>query len=410
MGRVFSVCFAWAKTTTGLLPNNTTTSSTEAKQEARRSSLAVAVRVLSSPPLILARSGDPGDSSGPRLIPSAVGRMGSRDGGSTGGQGYAADIDSIREAQARIAPYVHRTPVLSSTSIDAIAGKQLFFKCECFQKAGAFKIRGASNSIFALDDEQASKGVVTHSSGNHAAAVALAAKLRGIPAHIVIPKNALACKVENVKRYGGHIIWSDVSIESRESVCERVQKETGAILVHPFNNKYTISGQGTVSLELLEQVPEIDTIVVPISGGGLISGVALAAKAINPSIRILAAEPKGANDSAQSKAAGRIITLPSTNTIADGLRAFLGDLTWPVVRDLVDDIIVVDDNAIVDAMKMCYEILKVAVEPSGAIGLAAVLSDEFKESSAWHESSKIGIIVSGGNVDLGVIWESLYKR
>ncbi|CAN6240438.1 unnamed protein product [Urochloa humidicola] len=410
MGRVFSVCFAWAKTTTGLLPNNTTTSSTEAKQEARRSSLAVAVRVLSSPPLILARSGDPGDSSGPRLIPSAVGRMGSRDGGSTGGQGYAADIDSIREAQARIAPYVHRTPVLSSTSIDAIAGKQLFFKCECFQKAGAFKIRGASNSIFALDDEQASKGVVTHSSGNHAAAVALAAKLRGIPAHIVIPKNAPACKVENVKRYGGHIIWSDVSIESRESVCERVQKETGAILVHPFNNKYTISGQGTVSLELLEQVPEIDTIVVPISGGGLISGVALAAKAINPSIRILAAEPKGANDSAQSKAAGRIITLPSTNTIADGLRAFLGDLTWPVVRDLVDDIIVVDDNAIVDAMKMCYEILKVAVEPSGAIGLAAVLSDEFKESSAWHESSRIGIIVSGGNVDLGVIWESLYKR
>ncbi|KAF8702414.1 hypothetical protein HU200_032790 [Digitaria exilis] len=338
--------------------------------------------------------------------------MGSRDGSvdSTGAQGYAADIDSIREAQARIAPYVHRTPVLSSTSIDAIVGKQLFFKCECFQKAGTFKIRGASNSIFALDDEQASKGVVTHSSGNHAAAVALAAKLRGIPAHIVIPKNAPACKVKNVKRYGGQIIWSDVSIESRESVCAKVQEETGAVLIHPFNNKYTISGQGTVSLELLEEVPEIDTIIVPISGGGLISGVALAAKAINPSIRILAAEPKGADDSAQSKAAGRIITLPSTNTIADGLRAFLGDLTWPVVRDLVDDIIVVDDNAIVDAMKMCYEILKVAVEPSGAIGLAAVMSDEFKQSSTWHESSKIGIIVSGGNVDLGVLWESLYKQ
>ncbi|KAL6903362.1 hypothetical protein ACP4OV_004175 [Aristida adscensionis] len=343
--------------------------------------------------------------------------MGSRSGSGSGSgpsaegdQGYAADIDSIREAQARIAPYVHRTPVLSSTSIDAIVGKQLFFKCECFQKAGAFKIRGASNAIFALDDEKASKGVVTHSSGNHAAAVALAAKLRGIPAHIVIPKNAPSCKVDNVKRYGGHIIRSDVSIESRESVCRRVQEETGAVLIHPFNDKFTISGQGTVSLELLEQVPDVDTIIVPISGGGLISGVALAAKAINPSIRILAAEPKGADDSAQSKAAGKIITLPSTNTIADGLRAFLGDLTWPVVRDLVDDIIVVDDNAIVDAMKMCYEILKVAVEPSGAIGLAAVLSDEFKQSSAWHESSKIGIIVSGGNVDLGVIWESLYKR
>nr|AEC45503.1 serine racemase [Zea mays] len=338
--------------------------------------------------------------------------MGSKDG--TGdiseAQGYAADIDSIREAQARIAPYVHRTPVMSSTSIDAMVGKKLFFKCECFQKAGAFKIRGASNSIFALDDEQVSKGVVTHSSGNHAAAVALAAKLRGIPAHIVIPRNAPASKVENVKCYGGHIIWSDASIESREYVSKRVQEETGAVLIHPINSKYTISGQGTVSLELLEQVPEIDTIIVPISGGGLISGVALAAKAINPSIRILAAEPKGADDSAQSKAAGKIITLPSTNTIADGLRAFLGDLTWPVVRDLVDDVIVVDDTAIVDAMKMCYEILKVAVEPSGAIGLAAALSDEFKQSSAWHESSKIGIIVSGGNVDLGTLWQSMYKH
>ncbi|XP_006652624.1 serine racemase [Oryza brachyantha] len=339
--------------------------------------------------------------------------MGSRDGSGGGcaeSQGYAADIHSIREAQARIALYVHKTPVLSSSSIDAVAGKQLFFKCECFQKAGAFKIRGASNAIFALDGDEASKGVVTHSSGNHAAAVALAAKLRGIPAYIVIPRNAPACKVDNVKRYGGHIIWSDASIESRESVAKRVQKETGAILIHPFNNKYTISGQGTVSLELLEEIPEIDTIIVPISGGGLISGVALAAKTINPSIRILAAEPKGADDSAQSKAAGKIITLPSTNTIADGLRAFLGDLTWPVVRDLVDGIIVVDDNAIVDAMKMCYEMLKVAVEPSGAIGLAAALSDEFKQSSAWHESSKIGIVISGGNVDLGVLWESLYKR
>ncbi|GJN26782.1 hypothetical protein PR202_gb14741 [Eleusine coracana subsp. coracana] len=305
--------------------------------------------------------------------------MGSRDGSgghSTEDQVYAADIQSIREAQARIAPYVHRTPVLSSTSIDAIAGKQLFFKCECFQKAGAFKIRGASNSIFALDDEQASKGVVTHSSGNHAAAVALAAKLRGIPAHIVIPRNAPACKVENVKRYGGQIIWSDVSIESRESVCKKVQEETGAVLIHPFNNKYTIRRPGFDAQPL----------------------------------RMCGAEPKGADDSAQSKAAGKIITLPSTNTIADGLRAFLGDLTWPVVRDLVDDIIVVDDNAIVDAMKMCYEILKVAVEPSGAIGLAAALSDEFKQSSAWHESSKIGIIVSGGNVDLGVLWESFHKR
>ncbi|KAI5000180.1 hypothetical protein ZWY2020_004769 [Hordeum vulgare] len=301
------------------------------------------------------------------------GLAGSRDddGHSTEGQGYATDINSIREAQARIAPYVHKTPILSSTSIDAIVRKQLFFKCECFQKAGAFKIRGASNSIFALDNSQAAKGVVTHSGGNHDAAMALAAKLRRVPAYIVIPKDTPACKVDNVKRYGGQVIWSDVTMDSRESMAKK----------------------GTVCLELLEQVPKIDTII-----------------AINPSIRILPAEPKGADDSAQSKAGGRIIKLPATNTIADGLRAFLGDLTWPVVRDLVEDVIVVYDNAIVDAMKMCYETLKVAVELSGAIGLAAVLSgDEFKQSSAWHESGKIGIIVSRGNVDLCVLWDSLYK-
>ncbi|RWW19317.1 hypothetical protein BHE74_00012831, partial [Ensete ventricosum] len=169
------------------------------------------------------------------------------------------------------------------------------------------------------------------------------------------------------------------------------------------------SGQGTISLELLEQIPEIDTIVVPISGGGLISGVTLAAKAINPSIRILAAEPRGADDAAQSKAAGQIVRLPETKTIADGLCAFLGDLTWPVVRDLVDDIITVGDEAIIEAMKMCYEILKVAVEPSGAIGLAAVLSDQFQQSAAWKDSNNIGIILSGGNIDLGVLWKSFGK-
>ncbi|WOL05842.1 hypothetical protein Cni_G14573 [Canna indica] len=324
-------------------------------------------------------------------------------------ESYAADITSIREAKVRISPYIHETPVLTSQSLDYIARKQLYFKCECFQKGGAFKIRGASNAIFSLSDDQAAKGVVTHSSGNHAAAVALAAKLRGIPAYIVIPKNAPKCKVENVKRYGGQVIWSEPTFQSRESFAKKVQQETGAVMIHPFNDKYTMSGQGTITLELLEQVPEIDTIIVPISGGGLVSGVTLAAKAINPSIRILAAEPKGADDAAQSKAAGQIITLPETNTIADGLRAFLGDLTWPVVRDLVDEILTVDDAAIVDAMRMCYEILKVAVEPSGAIGLAAVLSDQFQQSTACKDSKKVGIILSGGNVDLSVIWESFAK-
>ncbi|KAI3932645.1 hypothetical protein MKW98_012616 [Papaver atlanticum] len=268
---------------------------------------------------------------------------------------------------------------------------------------------GACNAIFSLKDEQAANGVVTHSSGNHAAAVSLAAKLRGIPAYIVIPKNAPICKVENVRRYGGNVIWSDATMQSRESIANNVLQETGAFLVHPFNDGRIISGQGTISLELLEQIPQIDTIIVPISGGGLISGVALAAKSINPKIRILAAEPRGANDAALSMAAGEIVTLPQTNTIADGLRAFLGDLTWPIVRDFVDGVITVEDKDIIEAMRMCYEILKVAVEPSGAIGLAAVLSATFLENPAWKDCSNVAIILSGGNVDLGVLWESFNK-
>ncbi|CAN1778008.1 Serine racemase [Linum perenne] len=322
---------------------------------------------------------------------------------------YAADISSIREAHSRIKPFIHRTPVLTSESLNDLCGRKLYFKCECFQKGGAFKFRGACNAIYSLGDEQAAKGVVTHSSGNHAAALALAAKLRGIPSYIVIPKNAPECKVENVLRYGGQVIRCESTMQARADTASKVMEETGALLVHPFNDGRIISGQGTIALELLEQVTHLDTLVVPISGGGLISGVALAAKSINPSLKVFAAEPKGANDSALSKAAGQIVTLPQTDTIADGLRAFLGDLTWPILRDLVDDVIVVDDNEIIDAMKLCYEILKVAVEPSGAIGLAAVLSSNFHEHPSWKDCNHIGIILSGGNVDLGVLWESLRR-
>ncbi|KAL8543711.1 hypothetical protein ACS0TY_004324 [Phlomoides rotata] len=322
---------------------------------------------------------------------------------------YAADISSIKAAQERISLYVHKTPVLSSETLNSLSGRNLYLKCECFQKGGAFKFRGACNAVFSLTDDEAAKGVVTHSSGNHAAALALAAKLRGIPAHIVIPKNAPKCKVENVIRYGGQVIWSEARLQSREEVAAKVVQDTGAVLIHPYNDGRIISGQGTISLELLEQIPQIDTIIVPVSGGGLISGVALAAKSINPAIRILAAEPKGADDAARSKKAGAIVTLPETNTIADGLRASLGSLTWPVVRDLVDDIIVVDDKEIIEAMRLCYEILKVAVEPSGAIGLAAVLSSGFRNNHSWKECKNVGIILSGGNVDLNVMWESLNK-
>ncbi|KAL3818076.1 hypothetical protein ACJIZ3_003981 [Penstemon smallii] len=320
---------------------------------------------------------------------------------------YAADIFSIGEAEERISSYIHKTPVLSSETLNSISGRKLYFKCECFQKGGAFKFRGACNAVFSLDEDQAAKGVVTHSSGNHAAALSLAAKLRGIPAHIVIPKGAPKCKVENVIRYGGKVIWSEPTLQSREEVAAKVLQETGAVLIHPYNDGRIMSGQGTLALELLEQAPQIDTIIVPISGGGLISGVAIAAKSINPGIRILAAEPKGADDSARSKEAGRIVTLSETKTIADGLRAFLGDLTWPVVRDLVDDIIVVEDKEIVEAMRLCYEVLKVAVEPSGAVGLAAVLSNYFKNNPISKDCNNVAIVISGGNVDLDVLWKSL---
>ncbi|XP_074303730.1 serine racemase-like [Silene latifolia] len=322
---------------------------------------------------------------------------------------YAADLSSIEEARARINSVIHKTPVLTSETLNVMAGKRLLFKCECFQKGGAFKFRGASNAVLSLNEEQAAKGVVTHSSGNHAAALALAAKLRGIPAYIVIPNNAPKCKVENVKRYGGQVIWSEPTMESRQSTAAKVLQETGAFLIHPYNDARIISGQGTISLELLEQFPEIDTIIVPISGGGMISGVALAAKSINASIRVVAAEPVGANDAALSKASGRIITLPETNTVADGLRASLGDLTWPIVRDLVDAVITVEDSEIIEAMKHCYEILKVAVEPSGAIGLAAVLSDSFRQNPLWNDCRNIAIVISGGNVDLDVLWKALGK-
>ncbi|XP_057873392.2 serine racemase isoform X3 [Cryptomeria japonica] len=322
---------------------------------------------------------------------------------------YAADILSIQEARVRIGPYIDKTPILSSTSLNVLAGRTLFFKCEIFQKGGAFKFRGACNAVFSLPGDLVERGVVTHSSGNHAAALALAAKIRGTPAYIVIPKTAPACKVENVRRYGGQVIWCEPTIESRESVAARVQEETGAVLIHPFNDGRIISGQGTISLELLEQVADLDAIVVPISGGGLISGVAIAAKALKPDIHIFAAEPKGADDAARSKVAGRIITLPETKTIADGLRAWLGDLTWPIVRDLVDDVIVVEEREIVEAMKMCYEILKVVVEPSGAIGLAAVLSRQFQDSLRWLHCKKIGVVLSGANIDLAVLWESFQK-
>ncbi|KAJ7299407.1 hypothetical protein O6H91_11G096700 [Diphasiastrum complanatum] len=318
---------------------------------------------------------------------------------------YAADLASIRKARKRIETFIDTTPVLKSSFIDELSGRKLFFKAENFQKGGAFKIRGACNAVFSLPDEVAKRGILTHSSGNHAAAVALAAKLRDIPAHIVIPKNAPQCKIDNVNQYGGRIVWADSSIESREAIAAKVQEETGAVMIHPFNDGNVISGQGTIALEFLEQVPELEAIVVPISGGGLISGIALGAKGIKPTIKIFGAEPYGASDAAQSKATNTIVRNVSPRTLADGLRAQLGDLTWPVIRDLVDDIIVVNDKDIVKGMKMLYESLKIVVEPSGAIGLAAVLSKQSASHPDVAECRSIGIVLSGGNVDLDPLWD-----
>ncbi|KAI5064227.1 hypothetical protein GOP47_0020897 [Adiantum capillus-veneris] len=318
-------------------------------------------------------------------------------------QGYAASLASIQEARRRISPFAHVTPVLSSSSLNQRARTNLYFKCELFQKGGAFKFRGACNAVLSLPQDLASKGVITHSSGNHAAAIALAAKMHGIPAFVVMPKNAPKCKVENVKRYGGKIYFSEPMLKSREEVALSVQEQTGAALVHPYNDGRIISGQGTISLELLEQIPELDAIIVPISGGGLISGITIAAKAINPNIKIFAAEPEGADDAAQSKAAGKLIITPHTHTIADGLRASLGSLTWPVVRDMVDDVVTVTEEEIVNAIQLCYEILKVVVEPSGAVGLAAVLSTQFQSILSKQIYKHVGIVLSGGNVDLGVL-------
>ncbi|THG16360.1 hypothetical protein TEA_019155 [Camellia sinensis var. sinensis] len=312
---------------------------------------------------------------------------------------YAADISSIREAQVRISPFIHKTPVLSSETLNSIAGRKLHFKCECFQKgpffvsspllliSGAFKFRGACNAIFSLNDDQAAKGVVTHSSIH------------------CNTKNAPKCKVENVIRYNGQVIWSEPTMRSREDMATKVLQETGAVFVHPYNDGRIISGQGTISLELLEQAPQIDTIIVPISG--LVNnlrrrfdiGGGIGCQVHQPlQFEFLAAEPKGAmNQAAHLKE-------PKYH-----MKYHKRVNTRPIVRDFVDDIITVEDKDIIEAMRLCYEILKVAVEPSGAIGLAAVLSDDFRNNLAWKDCNNIGIILSGGNVDLGVLWDSFLK-
>lgn len=310
---------------------------------------------------------------------------------------YAADLDAVRDAERRIAPLAHRTPVMTCRTLDGLAGRSLFFKCENFQKVGAFKFRGASNAVFKLSDEVAARGVVTHSSGNHAQALALAAKMRGIPAHIVMPSNASPVKRRAVEGYGGRVIECPPTLEARETTAAAVIAETGATLIPPYNHPDVIAGQGTAALELMREVPGLDVVVTPVGGGGLLAGTCVAAKGMNAEVDVVAAEPLGADDAARSKAAGKLIPQTKPQTIADGLLTSLGDLTWPLVRDQVERVVTVREEEIIAAMRLVWERAKLLIEPSAAVAVAAVLSEEFK---ALPGRRRVGVILSGGNVNL----------
>ncbi len=310
---------------------------------------------------------------------------------------YAADLAAVRAAATRIAPYAHRTPVMTCSTLDRMSGRKLFFKCEQLQKVGAFKFRGACNAVMKLSDRDAARGVVTHSSGNHAQALALAARLRGIEAHIVMPRNAKQVKVQAVEGYGGRVYLCDPNVDARSRMAAEVQQRTGAVLIPPYNHPDVIAGQGTAAFELLEQAGDLDAIITPIGGGGLISGSCITARALNPRIRMFAAEPAGADDAARSMAAGRLIPQTQPDTICDGLLTGLGELTWPIVRDHVERVITVADPQVIEAMRLVWQRMKLIIEPSSAVALAAVLSDSFRGPGA---PQRVGIILSGGNVDL----------
>ncbi|MQT59832.1 pyridoxal-phosphate dependent enzyme [Pseudomonas sp. FSL R10-0399] len=304
-------------------------------------------------------------------------------------------IQDMVEARERIAPYIHKTPVITSSFINGVVGAELFFKCENLQKAGAFKARGASNAVFGLSDEQASKGVATHSSGNHGTCLSYAAGRRGIPCTVVMPRTAPQAKKDAVKGYGGVVVECEPSTSSRESVFAQVVSESGAEFVHPYNDWRVIAGQATCSAELIEQVEGLDSVIAPIGGGGMVSGTCLTLSHLAPQIKIYAAEPLNADDAARSFRAGEIIADDAPVTVADGLKVPLKDLTWHFVRNHVTDILTATEEEIIDAMKLIWKRMKIVVEPSSAVPLAAILKN--KELFAGQ---RIGIIITGGNVDL----------
>lgn len=301
----------------------------------------------------------------------------------------------IQEAHNRIKTFIHRTPVLSSKSISGILDIDLVFKCENFQKVGAFKFRGATNAVRQLSKQEAEKGVTTHSSGNHAAALSLAAKQLGVPAYIVMPETAPEIKKKAVAGYGAKITYCKPTLQAREETLKEVQNETGATFIHPYNNFNVICGQGTAAIELLEEVSDLDVIIAPIGGGGLMSGTVLSAKAINPNLKVYGAEPLQADDAFRSFKQGVLIPAGPPNTIADGLLTSLSTLTFKIIRENLDGIYTAKEETIKAAMRMIWERMKIIVEPSAAVPLAAVMENKYR-----LKNKKVGLIVSGGNVDL----------
>jgi threonine dehydratase len=304
-------------------------------------------------------------------------------------------LSNIKAAHQVIDPYAHRTPVLSSNKVNIHANASVFFKCENFQKVGAFKFRGACNAVLTLSDKDAEQGVATHSSGNHAQALALAARIRGIKAYVVMPENAPKVKVEAVKNYGAEVTFCEASLDAREGTLKKVVERTGATTIHPYNDARIIAGQGTSAIEFLEECPFLDVIMTPIGGGGLLSGTALAAKSINPDIEIIGTEPKEADDAYRSFKEGKLIPAYSTHTIADGLRTSLGELPFQIIQKNVDDILTVDEESIISAMRFIWERMNMIIEPSCAVPVAALFNNQKR-----FVGKKVGIIITGGNVDL----------
>lgn len=308
----------------------------------------------------------------------------------------------VKNAYLKIREKVHRTPVLSSKKVNERVGGELYFKCENFQKVGAFKFRGATHAVGELSDQEAQKGVATHSSGNHAQAVALAAKLRDIPAHIVMPENAPKVKVSAVKDYGANITFSEPTQKGREATLEKVIEKTGATFIHPYDNPDIVIGQGSAAIELLEEKPDLDIILAPIGGGGLMSGTAIAASGLSPETKVIGAEPEVANDAYLSFKSGKLHPVQSTDTVADGLRTSLSELTFACIQKHVDDIVTVSEQEIIEAMRFIWERMKIIIEPSCAVPVATVFNGKID-----LQGQKAGIIITGGNIDLDQLpWQT----